>query len=378
MDVPARLVRLRGAITGAENPAEGLLVTSLTNIRYLTGFTGSAGLLFVLPTEVALVTDGRYATQAEEQLAAAGVDVGVVVAQAPDQVVRAQELVAAAGIRTLALEAAHVSWAQHRSMAGGWFPELALVPTVGLVEGLRRLKDPGELDRMAEAARIADAALDHLRSQLGTSLTEEAFGRRLDFEMRTMGASAPSFETIVASGPNAAMPHHRPGGRVIEAGEPVVLDFGARYDGYCSDMTRTVWVDRVTDSQLRRAVDVVFASQAAGVAAVGPGVRCSDVDRACREVIAAAGWADLFVHGTGHGVGLDIHEAPWVSATSVDTLEAGHVVTVEPGVYLPGLGGVRIEDTVVVTDDGCRPLTFTPKDRPFTPKDRPTTPKDLP
>ncbi len=192
-------------------------------------------------------------------------------------------------------------------------------------------------------------------------LTEEAFGRSLDFEMRSMGASGPSFETIVASGPNAAMPHHRPGSRLIQPGEPVVLDFGARFDGYCSDMTRTVWVGRVADPALRRAVDVVLASQAAGVAAVGPGVRCAEVDRACRQVIAGAGWADAFVHGTGHGVGLDIHEAPSVAATSVDTLEVGHVVTVEPGVYFPGLGGVRIEDTVVVTDDGCRPLTSTPK-----------------
>ena len=182
--------------------------------------------------------------------------------------------------------------------------------------------------------------------------------------MRLLGASGPSFETIVASGANAAMPHHRPGPRNIRPGEPVVLDFGARFDGYCSDMTRTVWVDRVDDPELRRAVDVVWASQAAGVAAVGPGVRCADVDAACREVIAEAGWADFFVHGTGHGVGLDIHEAPSVAATSTDTLEAGHVVTVEPGVYLPGLGGVRIEDTVVVTEDGCRPLNSTPKDLP--------------
>ncbi len=161
------------------------------------------------------------------------------------------------------------------------------------------------------------------------------------------------------------MPTTAPGcdGR-SRAGEPVVLDFGARVEGYCSDMTRTVWAGRIADADLRRAVDVVLASQAAGVVAVAPGVKCAAVDQACREVIAAAGWEDLFVHGTGHGVGLDIHEGPWVNAISVDTLEVGHVVTVEPGVYLPGLGGVRIEDTVVVTGDGCRPLTSTPKDLP--------------
>jgi Xaa-Pro aminopeptidase len=182
--------------------------------------------------------------------------------------------------------------------------------------------------------------------------------------MRELGASGPSFETIVASGPSAAKPHHRPGSRVMERDEPVVLDFGARFDGYCSDMTRTVWVGTIADPDLRRAVDVVLASQAAGVATVGPGVCCADVDKVCRDVIASAGWSDHFVHGTGHGVGLDIHEAPWVGAASADRLEVGHVVTVEPGVYFPGLGGVRIEDTVVVTADGCRPLNSTPKDTP--------------
>jgi Xaa-Pro aminopeptidase len=150
---------------------------------------------------------------------------------------------------------------------------------------------------------------------------------------------------------------------VILAGEPVVLDFGALYDGYCSDMTRTVWVGELTDPELGRAVRVVAAAQAAGVAAVAPGVACAEVDTVCREVIAAAGWADRFVHGTGHGVGLDIHEAPSVAASSTDTLERGHVVTVEPGIYLPGHGGVRIEDTVVVTSTGCTPLTNTPKER---------------
>jgi Xaa-Pro aminopeptidase len=142
----------------------------------------------------------------------------------------------------------------------------------------------------------------------------------------------------------------------------VVLDFGAVVDGYCSDMTRTLCVGQPQSDELQRMVDVVLASQAAGVAAVGPGVACADIDRACREVIAEAGWADRFVHGTGHGVGLDIHEAPSVAATSSDTLAVGHVVTVEPGVYLPGIGGARIEDTVVVTDRGCYPVTMTPKD----------------
>jgi Xaa-Pro aminopeptidase len=364
MEVNARAGRLRSALIAAEGDPEGLLVTSLTNIRYLTGFTGTAAMLFVLPGEMVLLTDGRYGLQATEQLAAAGVDARLVIAPTPDHLEQGQRIVSSAGVHRLGLEATHVSWARQQSFASGWSPEVELISTVGLVEQLRRVKDSGELSRLAEAARIADDALDRVRDRLAFEPTEEEFGRTLDFEMRLLGATGPSFETIVASGPNAAKPHHRPGPRRIRAGETVVLDFGALCDGYCSDMTRTVWVDQVADRDLRRMVDVVLASEAAGVAAVAPGVACAEVDRACRGVVIDAGWGDHFVHGTGHGVGLDIHEAPSVAATSIDTLEVGHVVTVEPGVYVAGLGGVRIEDTVVVTEDGCRALTRTPKDLP--------------
>lgn len=360
MAVGDRLERLRSKL-GSDG---ALLVTSLTNIRYLTGFTGSAGMLFVLPAATVLMTDGRYESQAEEQLAASGATASVSVAPAAKQREMAAGIVADFGLRTMGLEAAHVSWARQRALAGEWFPGIELEPTVGLVEELRAVKDEAEMARLSAAARIADEALEAVRPRLADRPAEAEFGRLLDFQMRELGATGPSFETIVASGPNAAKPHHRPGGRTVEKGEPIVLDFGALVDGYCSDMTRTVWVDRLADPELRRAYDVVLESQAAGVAAVRAGVSCVEVDRACREIIADAGWADRFVHGTGHGVGLDIHEAPSVSSASTDTLVAGHVVTVEPGVYLPGLGGVRIEDTVVVTEGGCRPLTSTPKDRP--------------
>ena len=369
MDQSARLDRLRqrmsvpvdeGDVSGPT--VDALLITSLTNIRYLTGFTGSAGMLFVLPDEAVLLTDGRYGIQANEQIAAADAPARVVVAGAAKQKESAKQL--ASELKSLALEAAHVSWARQRTFDSDWFPSATLVPTTGLVEDLRRVKDAGEVARIEEAGRIADEALAVVRPRLLEAPTEAEFGRLLDFEMRELGAAGPSFETIVAAGPNAAKPHHRPGSERITKGAPIVLDFGALVDGYCSDMTRTVWLDGIDDPDLRLAVEVVMASQLAGVAAVGPGVRCSDVDKACRGVITDAGWADAFVHGTGHGVGLDIHEAPSVAQTSADTLEVGHVVTVEPGVYLPGLGGVRIEDTVVVTEDGCRPLTSTPKDLP--------------
>lgn len=363
MQVSDRLARLRQSMVESDQPP-ALLVTSLTNVRYLTGFAGSAGMLFVLPDEAVLLTDGRYGTQAAEQLASAGVGARIEVCPAAGQAERGRAVVAGSGVVGLALEADHVSWARQRAFAEKWFPGIELTPSLGLVEGLRRIKDAGELDRLAAAARIADEALSAVRGRLAEGLTEADFGRLLDFEMCVLGATAPSFETIVASGPNAAKPHHRPGSRQIGRSEPIVLDFGALFEGYHSDMTRTVWVDGLGDPVLRQAVDVVLAAQAAGVAAVRPGAACVDVDQACRSLIADAGWAENFVHGTGHGVGLEIHEAPSLSSVSTDTLAVGHVVTVEPGVYLPGIGGVRIEDTVVVTEDGCRPLNSTPKDSP--------------
>jgi Xaa-Pro aminopeptidase len=341
---------------------DGLVVSSLTNIRYLTGFTGSAGLLLVLGSEATLITDGRYAGQSEEQLAAAGVTASIEIAGTAKQAAAATAVVGGAGVRRLGLEAAHVSWATQRRYASDWFPNVDLEPTVGLVEQLRRRKDPGELARITRAAGIADAAFAQVRPMLADGPAETDVALELDSTMRRLGATGPAFETIVAAGPNGAKPHHRPSWRPIRGDEPVVIDFGALVDGYASDMTRTVWVDEVASADLRRAVAVVADAQRSGVAAVAAGVGGAEVDRVCRRVIAEAGWAAQFVHGTGHGVGLDIHEAPSVAATSTDTLAAGQVVTVEPGVYLPGLGGVRIEDTVVVTAAGCEPLTLTPKD----------------
>jgi Xaa-Pro aminopeptidase len=358
MDVAPRVGRVRERL--AEAGCEALLVTNLVNVRYLTGFTGSAGLLLVLPDELVLATDGRYQFQSAEQLAAAGVEARIEIGNMAGQ----QKAMAEAGgaVRRLGLEAAHVSWARQRAFASEWFPDAELVPTEGVVEVLRRVKDQGEIARLELAARIADEALAGVKPQLRGRPSEADVALELDHRMRRLGAEGPSFDTIVASGPNGAKPHARPSGRPIGEGELVVIDFGALVDGYHSDMTRTLCVGEPANPVLRRMVDVVGTSQAAGVAAVAAGRPCAEVDRACREVIAEAGWAEAFLHSTGHGVGLDIHEAPTVAATSTDTLEERAVVTVEPGVYLPEHGGVRIEDSVVVIDGGCRLLTTFPKD----------------
>jgi Xaa-Pro aminopeptidase len=358
MDIPGRLPRLRQRLE--EAGCQALLVTHLPNLRYLTGFTGSAGLLLVMPDEVVFVTDGRYGEQAAEQLAGAGVDARLEIHTTPAGQ-RDAVSATASGVERLGLEADAVTWAASRRYGEEWFPTATLVPTEGLVEALRELKDDGEVARVGEAGRIADEALARVRPLLGQHPTEREFGLALDAEMRRLGADDVSFDTIVGSGPNGARPHARPTPRRIGEGDLVVLDFGALVDGYHSDMTRTVMVGPPSPTQ-GRMLETVAASQAAGVAAVAPGVACADVDRTCRDLIAEAGWADAFVHGTGHGVGLDIHESPRVSSTSTGTLAAGHVITVEPGVYLADHGGVRIEDTVVVTATGCRALTHSTKD----------------
>jgi Xaa-Pro aminopeptidase len=360
VDHRARVEALRLGLDRAG--CDALLLTHLTNVRWLTGFTGSAALVVVSPDELVFVTDGRYTDQAARQLDAAGLGGGAAGTRLEISSAGQQRVVtsAVAGRHRIGLEAEHVSWAAQRRYDAEWFADAEVVATVGLVEDLRITKDDAELARMEAAAAVADAALAAVRPLLLDGPTEAEFGLELDTTMRRFGASGPSFETIVASGPNGAMPHARPSGRRIAEGDLVVLDFGAVVDGYCSDMTRTVMVGEPTATQARM-LDVVTRAQAAGVAAVGPGVAARDVDAACRAVIAEAGWADAFSHGTGHGVGLDIHEAPRVGSTSDATLAAGQVVTVEPGVYLPEHGGVRVEDSLIVTADGSRPLTHTPK-----------------
>ena len=358
MDVAGRMPRLRESDAFA--PLDALLVTRLPNIRYLCGFTGSAGMLLITGDGTMFVSDGRYEEQAREQLGAVGVDARIAIGTTA---ARQRELLHDAipdGTR-LGLEAHGVTWAQQRTFSTEWFPQLELVPTEGVVEQLRRVKEPAEVARIRTACAIADDALREVTPRLGDAPTEQEVALRLELAMRERGASGNSFEPIVASGPNGAKPHARPTARRIQAGELIVLDFGCVVDGYCSDMTRTVSVgDPGPDA--RRLWDVVLTSQRAGRAATRAGVACADVDRACRAVIEEAGLGERFVHSTGHGVGLEIHEDPRVAGTARDSLAVGHVVTVEPGVYVPGVGGVRIEDTVVVTADGADPLTAFPKE----------------
>jgi Xaa-Pro aminopeptidase len=357
MSVAGRLDALRAGFDSAG--IDALVVTTLPNVRYLTGFAGSAGVLVVTSAGALLTTDGRYRTQSAEQVSQAGAQVEIEIGGMADQKRSASAFLSAATM--VGLEADNISWSGQRA----WAELLAsteLVATSNAVERLREVKDEAEISRMERAAAIADAALYEVLPLMSTDVTEEQFALELDTAMRRGGAESVAFETIVAAGENSAKPHHRPGSRTIRQGDPVVVDFGATYEGYRSDMTRTFCVGAEPEGDMARVFAVVGASQAAGAAAVKPGIATKEVDDVCRAIIAEAGWADRFEHGTGHGVGLDIHEAPTVSQLGTAILAPGFVVTVEPGVYLPGLGGVRVEDTLVVTEGGSRPLTRFTKD----------------
>jgi Xaa-Pro aminopeptidase len=359
---PGRADRVRARF---DEPA--LLVTNLTNVRWLTGFTGSNGWVAVLPDRLVLGTDGRYRDRAAAELADAGVDAEILTgftrAEQHDQLTGTLR-----GIPQVGAEAATLTHAAWTSLAA----EIDIVPSDGHIEAERRVKDAGEVARIAEASRIADLALAAVAPLLGDEPTEVDIRDELDHRMRRLGAAGPSYDTIVASGPdNAARPHHEPGTRRIVEGDTVVIDVGALVDGYHSDMTRSYVVGDPSPEQ-QEVYDLVLTAQLAGLQAVGEGVATRDVDAVCRDIFEDAGHLDWYLHGTGHGVGLLIHEDPFHSRTSTQELLVGDVVTVEPGLYRSGFGGFRVEDLVVVTESGCRILTTTPKDTPCLPS-RPTT-----
>lgn len=364
LEVSGRIARLQTSLVAAE--LDALLVTRLPNIRYLSGFTGSAAMMLVTAAGPTLfTTDGRYGEQSRDQLAEAGVNASITVSMAHNvQLDAIADLLVANSTRRLGLEGHGITWDLQRQFETRFLAaaaQLEIVSAGPLVEDLRRRKDAGEVARIAAACAIADDAFQSLLPKLATGITEQAFALQLEFAMRERGASGNSFDPIIASGPNGAKPHARPSDRVIERNELIVCDFGCMVDGYCSDMTRTVSVGDPGDDA-RHLYEVVFEAQAAGRALVKAGVDLTVVDGACRSIIEAAGWGALFSHGTGHGVGIEIHEAPRVASTASGSLLDRDVVTVEPGVYLPGVGGVRIEDTVVVSTTGADALTNTPKD----------------
>jgi Xaa-Pro aminopeptidase len=331
-----------------EKLEQPLIVTTPANVRYLTGFVSSNVSVIVEPERVRLFTDFRYA-----EAARALPDVEFVESRR-DVIAHMAEFLSG----MFAFESAHLTYRSYEQLRDGG---LELVPSSGLIEGLRAVKDEDELEKIRRAAAITDQAYRRIAEEQFVGRTERELAWRMTELFHELGADEEAFETIVAAGANGARPHADPGDRVIESGTTIVVDAGAVLDGYCSDCTRTFATGELPDD-LQRAYDVCLEAQLAGLEAARSGTEAAQTDAAARDVITAAGLGDKFGHGLGHGVGIDVHEAPHLAPTSTDTLEANNVLTIEPGIYLEGTGGIRIEDLVIVTDGEPEVLSSFPKE----------------
>jgi Xaa-Pro aminopeptidase len=352
-----RLVQARAAI--AEHHLAALVVTHPPNIRYLTGLSVSTGAVVIDPDRCAIVVDGRYATTARG-LVGAGTDLFVASGSLDESIATTLRDV---GATAVGIEADHLSVARFARLAalggeaqGAW----QLVPTSGLIEGLRVVKDADERAVLQEAGRRLSKVARRAPEFVRAGRSELEIAAEVDAAVRAAGFERAAFETIVASGPNSALPHARPTRRNLQPGDGVVLDFGGVYDGYCVDLTRTLSIGPMS-VDFRRLFDAVREAHAAAIAAVRPGVLPSAIDAAARDALTRRGLGEAFAHGTGHGLGLEVHEGPRISKGSpAAAVAAGMVFTIEPGAYVPGIGGVRLEDDVLVVDGGCELLTDVP------------------
>lgn len=352
-----RLERFR-ALMAAEN-IDGFLVTQPENRRYLSGFTGSAGVLIVTQERQVLATDSRYYEHARQQcpdweLFEAGQDF-------PGKMLELLRTLGLGG-RQVGFEAQHVSVATLYAWERALMGRLGLVHTEGFVEQLRMQKDDDEIARIKKAAAVADETWGHLFNWLQPGMTEAQVAWEIERYMRTHGAERLSFEPIVASGSNSAKPHTQPTDRVLQAGEPITMDFGCIVDGYCSDITRTICLGQPTDAQYLTIWNIVLQAQEAALKGAKAGMTGEAADKLARNIISEAGYGDYFGHGLGHSLGLAIHESPRYSYTYPHEIPANVVMTIEPGVYIPGWGGVRIEDLVVIREEGLEVLTTASKE----------------
>ena len=362
MDYFGRQMRLREELSRARYDA--LLVSHLPNIRYLCGFTGSSGALLLLGAgDSVFFTDSRYTEQAKAQVSARKI---VITKKAPT--IAAAECISSQPRRNrkpqasvLGFESQYVSVLSRRNLAVALTKNVRPREAPQLIEKARMVKDADEIAAIRSAAKLGAGLFDQALATIRPGVSEVEVAAEMEYTARRSNAEGMSFETIIASGPRAALPHGRASVAAIQAGEFVVCDFGVILHGYCSDRTRSVYVGAAT-AEARRIYDAVLASQMEAIAAVRPGIKVEQVDRAARKTLQKNGLGKYFTHSTGHGVGLEIHEAPRVAKGQQEILQPGMVITIEPGVYLSGQWGVRIEDMVVVTEQGCEVLSPTQKD----------------
>lgn len=346
-----RLRQKKAAAALAEVKADALLVTHLPNVRYLCGFRGSSGVLLISAKHNTFFTDGRYTEQARNEVEGAKV---VVAKGSP--LGAAAKLVEKSGYQSVAIEAEHMTISMAGALKSLLGRGVRVRQTSGLVEELRTIKDTEEIESIRAAVVMGANLLKTAVRATRPGVAEMQVAAELEFAARKAGAEAMSFDTIIASGPRSALPHGRASIASIPRNGFVVMDFGVILAGYCSDMTRTIHVGRISPDS-RALYNAVHEAQQAAIQAVRPGVEIAVVDAAARNVLKKVGLARYFTHSTGHGVGLEIHEPPRIARGVVDTLQAGMVITIEPGAYVPGKGGVRIEDMVLVTENGCEVLT---------------------
>jgi Xaa-Pro aminopeptidase len=339
----------------SERKLDSLLVTSPANWYYLTGFTGEAGTLVVSRRNTTLLTDGRFTVQGREETS------GVRIIQQKGSLSESTgQFLRESGIRRVGFDPAQLTVEQLRSLRRAGGSRVRWVPASGLVESLRMRKDSGELAQMRKAALLAGEIVEYAISLLKPGVQEREAAAEIEYQMRKRGASGPAFETIVAFGVRAALPHARPTGKRLRKNELVVLDLGVILGHYCSDITRTVFIGRAP-KRIRTWYRGVLEAQAAAIEAARDGVTCGEVDAAARQVLAGYKLEQLFVHSTGHGLGLEVHEGPRVARGQKKRLESGNVITIEPGVYAEGIGGIRIEDDVAVHPGGNEVLTRAPR-----------------
>lgn len=333
---------------------DALLITYPINRRYITGFTGSSGFALMTSDHAILITDPRYLIQSQQEAP----DWTVVIHEGlPEKTIIDQCRVL--GIRSLAFESEYVTFQMYRELKE-YLREVQLIPVQGWIEKLRAQKSPKEIERIRQATAIVDQVFEKVLTELRPGMTEREVATRLEILLREQGASSSSFPTIVASGERSALPHGLASPKPLNKGDFVTLDFGAWYEGYTSDITRTV-VLGLADEKQKEIYHIVLEAQQKAIASIAPGMSGKQVDRVARDCITVAGYGEYFGHATGHGIGLEVHELPLLRKTSEDILEEGMVVTVEPGIYVPGIGGVRIEDDVLVTLSGQEVLTKAPK-----------------
>lgn len=348
----SKLTKLRQTLE--EKKLDGILVSSPINRRYITGFTGTAGTAIISRTDARFITDFRYTKQANEQIN----DFKVIEHQG-GLIEEIKNQLKEMNITHLGFEKEHVTYHQYEQFRDSF--DVTLVPVSGMLEALRLIKTDDELAIMKQAAKIADDAFEHIQSFIKPGVREIDISNELEFFMRKQGATASSFDTIVASGERSALPHGVASNKKIQTGELVTLDYGALYRGYCSDITRTVAVGEINE-RLHSIYHIVLEAQLRGVTAIKPGITGKEADAVTRGYITEQGYGKYFGHSTGHGLGMEVHEAPSLSLRSDKLLEPGMVVTVEPGIYIPEVGGCRIEDDVVITKTGNERLTQAPKE----------------